>query len=94
MLHWANHNLLLPPLPLPLQTLPLEPLPQSKTHGKVREIRGVLEDIRSQATTIETNLSVALKPSPKKRSISQLQRESKKLLAEVRRAVYIAGQGR
>ena len=66
-----------------LQTPPTEPLPPVKTHGKVRELHGVLDDVRTHCTTLETNLSAALSHPPEKKTISQLQRESKQLLAEV-----------
>ena len=70
----------------------MDPLPPSNTQRKVEEIRAVLEDIKSQAATVETNLSQALKPtSPaKKKTINQLQKESKKLLAEVSRYPIIS----
>lgn len=67
------------------QTPPVAVLPPVQTHSKVKEIQSVLDDIRTDCTALETNLSLALKPKtpPARKSISQLQKESKQLLAEV-----------
>lgn len=64
----------------------LEPLPPVRAQGKIEEIRRALDGLRTQCTTLETNLSLALEPSAqseRKKTSSQLQKESKQLLAEV-----------
>ena len=67
----------------------------AQTNHKVQQLREVLDEVRTQCNTVETNLASALQPehsatsvsrevmSEGRRSIAELQRESRRLLAEV-----------
>ena len=66
-----------------------------QVNSKVRQLQEVLDEVRTQCNTIETNLASLLDHKAEesasnsvmaegRRSISELQRESKKLLAEVK----------
>ena len=69
-----------------------------QTNHKLRQLQECLDEIRTQCNTVETNLASVLAPkhgledsangsvgvmSEARRSIDELQRESRKLLAEV-----------
>ncbi len=66
-----------------------------QTDHKVQQLKEVLDEIRTQCNTVETNLASVLEPEHSaanasmdvmaegRRSIAELQRESKRLLAEV-----------
>ena len=66
-----------------------------QTNHKVQQLKEVLDEIRTQCNTVETNLASALEPEHSaanasmevmaegRRSIAELQRESRRLLAEV-----------
>lgn len=73
------------------------PKPTLAGSHKVRQLQEVLDEVRTQCNTLETNLASVLAPGPDdslqgqgtgamaegRRSIADLQRESRKLLAEV-----------
>ena len=66
-----------------------------QTNHKVQQLQEVLDEIRTQCNTVETNLASVLEPEHSatntsmgvmaegRRSIAELQRESRRLLAEV-----------
>lgn len=66
-----------------------------QTNHKVQQLKEVLDEIRTQCNTVETNLASVLEPEHSatnasmevmaegRRSIAELQRESRRLLAEV-----------
>jgi hypothetical protein len=68
-----------------------------QTNHKVQQLKEVLDETRTQCNTVETNLASVLEPEHSaanayasmdvmaegRRSIAELQRESKRLLAEV-----------
>lgn len=66
-----------------------------QTNHKVQQLKEVLDEIRTQCNTVETNLASVLEPehlaanasmevmAEGRRSIAELQRESRRLLAEV-----------
>lgn len=65
-----------------------------QTNQRVRQLQEVLDEVRTQCNTVEVNLASVLEHKAEvsgsnsvmaegRRSIAELQRESKKLLAEV-----------
>ena len=62
-----------------------------KTSYKLSQLKQVLDELRTQSHTVEANLADVLSPktpSQKKMAV-ELQKESKKLLAEVKTYNYI-----
>ena len=72
----------------------------AQTNHKVRQLKEILDEVRTQCNDVEVSLATALEPeqsaydsmdvmSEARKSAAQLQRESKRLLAEVRIGSFV-----
>ncbi len=67
----------------------MEPAPVQSSY-KLSQLKQVLDELRTQSHGVEANLADVLSPKTSSQKIiaAQLQKESKKLLAEVRRCLF------